>query len=134
MTTVTQNGQLTTGEWHHLALTIGDGHLDLMVDGADGGRADAQAQDIGGVLTIGGSATKTNYYTGEIDELEVSNVARSTDWLKAAARSQGMVSPLVVYGGDTQKEGGGRVVLHHDPCATSPSTVGWSSASSASCS
>ena len=104
--TVTQNGQLTTGEWHHLALTIGDGHLSLMVDGADGGRADAQAQDIGGVLTIGGSATKTNYYTGEIDELEVSNVARSTDWLKAAARSQGMVSPLVVYGGDTQKEGG----------------------------
>ena len=104
--TVTQNGQLTTGEWHHLALTIGDGHLSLMVDGADGGRADAQAQDIGGVLTIGGSATKTNYYTGEIDELEVSNVARGTDWLKAAARSQGMVSPLVVYGGDTQKEGG----------------------------
>ena len=105
--TVTQNGQLTTGEWHHLALTIGDGHLSLMVDGADVlGRADAQAQDIGGVLTIGGSATKTNYYTGEIDELEVSNVARSTDWLEAAARSQGMVSPLVVYGGDTQKEGG----------------------------
>ena len=104
--TVTQNGQLTTGEWHHLALTIGDGHLSLLVDGADGGRADAQAQDIGGVLTIGGSAAKANYYTGELDELEVSNVARSTDWLKAAARSQGMVAPLVVYGGDTQKEGG----------------------------
>ena len=104
--TVTQNGQLTAGEWHHLALTIGDGHLSLMVDGADGGRADAQAQDIGGVLTIGGSAAKANYYTGEIDELEVSNVARSADWLKAAARSQGMVAPVVVYGGDTQKEGG----------------------------
>ena len=104
--TVTQNGQLTAGEWHHLALTIGDGHLSLMVDGADGGRADAQAQDIGGVLTIGGSTAKANYYTGEIDELEVSNVARSTDWLKAAARSQGMVAPVVVYGGDTQKEGG----------------------------
>ena len=104
--TVTQNGQLTAGEWHHLALTIGDGHLSLMVDGADGGRADAQAQDIGGVLTIGGSTAKANYYTGEIDELEVSNVARSADWLKAAARSQGMVAPVVVYGGDTQKEGG----------------------------
>ena len=104
--TVTQSGQLTTGEWHHLALTIGDGHLSLLVDGADGGRADAQAQDIGGVLTIGGSAAKANYYSGEVDELEVSNVARSTDWLKAAARSQGMAASLVVYGGDTQKEGG----------------------------
>jgi len=31
---------------------------------------------------------------------------RSAYWLKAAARSQGLVAPLVVYGGDTQKEGG----------------------------
>ena len=104
--TVTQNGQLTPSEWHHLALTIGDGHLSLVVDGADGGRADAQSQDIGGALTIGGSSAKANYFTGEIDELEVSNVARSADWLKTAARSQGMMAPLVVYGGDTQKEGG----------------------------
>src|SRR5262249_26273267 len=35
-----------------------------------------------------------------------SNSVRSADWLKAAARSQGIVAPLVVYGGDTQKEGG----------------------------
>ena len=103
---VTQNGQLTAGEWHHLAMIIGDGHLSLLVDGADGGRADAQSQDIGGALTIGGSAAKGNFYTGELDELEVSNIARSADWLEAAARSQGMVAPLVVYGGDTQKEGG----------------------------
>jgi biopolymer transport protein ExbB len=104
--TVTQTGQLTTGEWHHLALSVGDGHLSLLVDGADAGRADVQTQDIGGVLTIGGSSAKANFFTGELDELEVANTARSADWLKAAARSQGMVAPLVVYGGDTQKEGG----------------------------
>jgi biopolymer transport protein ExbB len=103
---VTQTGQLTTGEWHHVAMTIGDGHLSLLVDGSDAGRADAQAQDIGGVLTVGGSSAKGNYFSGELDELEVSNTARSADWIKAAARSQGMVAPLVVYGGDTQKEGG----------------------------
>ncbi len=104
--TVTQNGQLTTGEWHHLALTVDGGHLSLLVDGAAAGRADVQAQDIGGVLTVGGSSAKANFFTGELDELEVANVARGADWLKAAARSQGMVAPLVVYGGDTQKEGG----------------------------
>ena len=104
---VTQSSQLTTGEWHHLALRIGDGHLTLLVDGADAGHADATASEIGGALTIGGSATGSNFYTGELDELEVSSVARSTDWIKAAARSQGMTAPLVVYGGDTQKEGGG---------------------------
>jgi biopolymer transport protein ExbB len=104
--TLTESGQLTTGDWHHLAVRIGDGRLTLFIDGADSGHADAEVQEIGGTLTIGGSAANGNYYTGEMDELEVSNVVRSADWLKAAARSQGMVAPLVVYGGDTQKEGG----------------------------
>jgi biopolymer transport protein ExbB len=106
---VTQTGQLTTGEWHHLAMRIGDGRLTLLVDGSDAGHADVEAQEIGGVLTIGGSAAsaaKTHYYTGQMDELEVANVVRSADWLKAAARSQGVMAPLVIYGGDTQREGG----------------------------
>jgi biopolymer transport protein ExbB len=71
------------------------------------GHADTTAQELGGVLTIGGSAAKSNFYSGELDELEVANTARSSDWLKAAARSQGMVAPLVVYGGDAQKDSGG---------------------------
>ena len=105
--TVTQSTQLTTGQWHHLALSIGAGHLVLLVDGADVGHADVTAAELGGTLTIGGSAAKASYLTGELDELEVSNIGRSTDWLKAAARSQGMVAPLVIFGGDTQKESGG---------------------------
>jgi biopolymer transport protein ExbB len=104
--TVTQSGQLTSGDWHHLAVRIGDGRLTLFVDGSDDGHANAEVQEIGGVLTVGGTAAKSNYFTGELDELEVSDSVRSADWLKAAARSQGMVAPLVVYGGDTQKEGG----------------------------
>lgn len=104
---VAQTAQLTTGEWHHLAVRIGDGHLTLFVDGTDAGNANAAAQEIGGVLTIGGSATKSNYFSGDLDELEVSNTARSSDWLKVAARSQGMSAPLVVYGGDAQKDSGG---------------------------
>jgi biopolymer transport protein ExbB len=105
-TTVLQTGQLTTAEWHHLAVRIGDGRLTLLIDGVDAAHANVDPQEIGGVLTIGGSAAGTNFYNGELDELEVANSVRSADWIKAAARSQGMVAPLVVYGGDTQKEGG----------------------------
>jgi biopolymer transport protein ExbB len=105
-TSVRQNGQLTTGEWHHVAMEIGDGRLILLIDGADAGHANVDAQEIGGALTIGGSAAGGSFYSGELDELEVSTTVRSADWIKAAARSQGMVAPLVVYGGDTQKEGG----------------------------
>lgn len=104
---VQQSADLGTGEWHHLAIRLGEGQLTLLVDGADAGHAAATAQEIGGVLTIGGSAAGANSFEGELDELEVSNSVRSNDWIKAAARSQGMVAPLVVYGGDTQKESGG---------------------------
>jgi biopolymer transport protein ExbB len=105
-TTLQPTGQLTTGEWHHLALRIGDGRVTLLVDGVDAAHANVEAQEIGGTLTIGGAAAGGHFYSGEMDELEVANTVRSADWLKAAARSQGMVAPLVVYGGDTQKEGG----------------------------
>ncbi len=106
--TVTQTTQLTTGEWHHLALTVGSGHMILLVDGVDVGHADVTVQELGGVLTVGGSAARGNFLNGELDELEVSNVGRSADWLKASARSQGMVAPLVIFGGDSQKESGGQ--------------------------
>jgi biopolymer transport protein ExbB len=100
---VQQTGQLTTGDWHHLAITLGGGQLTLYVDGAQAGQVPAQAVDIAGTLTVGGSAAGGSYFTGDMDELEVSNIARSGDWIKAAATSQGMVSPLVVYGNDEQK-------------------------------
>ena len=104
--TVQQGGQLATGEWHHLAMRVGEGHLTLIIDGAEAGQSTITPQEIAGTLTIGGSAAGAHFYSGELDELEVSNTARATDWIKAAARSQGMMAPLVVYGGDTQKEGG----------------------------
>ena len=105
---VAQSGvQMTTGEWHHLALRVGEGQMTILVDGAEAGQAAVALTEVGGTLTIGSSAQSANVLTGELDELEVSNVARKTEWIKAAARSQGMVAPLVVYGGDVQKDSGG---------------------------
>ena len=103
-----QSGELAPAEWHHLAVRIGGGQLTLLVDGLESAQATATVQqDLGGTLTIGGAAAGGRFFVGDVDELEVANTARSTDWLKAAARSQGMVAPLIVYGGDAQKEGGG---------------------------
>lgn len=105
---VAQSGvALTTGEWHHLALRAGNGRMDLLVDGAEAGTANVTLADMSGTLTIGSSAQGSNALTGEVDELEVSNIARPTEWLKSLAKSQGMVAPLVVYGGDAQKDSGG---------------------------
>ncbi len=106
--TVTQAGDgVSPGEWHHVALTLGAGRLTLWVDGVEAGNQPATVPAIAGSLTVGGSAAGANFLTGELDELQVSNIARPAEWLQAAARSQGMVAPLLVYGGDAQKESGG---------------------------
>jgi biopolymer transport protein ExbB len=94
---------LSTGEWHHLALIAGNGQLELLVDGDSAGKSPVTLGEIGGTLTVGGGAS-SNYLVGELDELSVANSARTVDWVKAAARSQGMVAPLVVYGSDAQRE------------------------------
>jgi biopolymer transport protein ExbB len=87
------------GEWHHVALRAASGKLVLFVDGVEAGQVDIALQDVAGSLAVGA-------YRGEMDELQVANTARSDSWLRAAATSQGMVAPLLVYGSDAQKEGG----------------------------
>ncbi|MDE2306033.1 MAG: DUF2341 domain-containing protein [Gammaproteobacteria bacterium] len=99
---------LPAGEWHLLALTVGAGQLALYVDGVAVGQAPVQLQPIGGVLTIGASAQKDHFLSGEVDQVEVSKIARSADWLKALAQSEGPKAPMLVYGSDEQKESGGQ--------------------------
>ena len=113
---VTDKGQVTAstqtadilvaGQWHFLALTASAGRIVLFVDGIEMASSPAEIAEIAGTLSIGGSAAGANFLTGEIDEVQVSNVVRSTDWIQAAARSQGQEAPLVAYGSDAQKEGG----------------------------
>jgi biopolymer transport protein ExbB len=99
-----QTGQLDSEHWHHLAVTVGGGRLTLYVDGDASASVAAQPAEIAGTLTIGAAAGGAQGFNGEIDEVQVSNVARSPDWLRIAARSQGNEAPLVVYGNDTQRE------------------------------
>jgi len=106
--TVTQTSELSSGEWHHLALTAGAGQLTLYVDGVAAGQASVVLKEIGGTLTIGASSNNSYPLTGEVDEVNVSKVARSADWIKSLARSEGTAAPLVVYGADGQKESGGQ--------------------------
>jgi biopolymer transport protein ExbB len=46
------------------------------------------------------------FFVGDMDEVQVSKVGRSADWIKAAARGQGVDGNLLVYGTDGQREGG----------------------------
>ncbi|MDY6947334.1 MAG: DUF2341 domain-containing protein [Pseudomonadota bacterium] len=98
-------GELTTGEWHHLAATVGGGKLTMFLDGKETGSAAVEPVAIAGSLNIGNSAGGSNGLVGELDEVQVANTARAPQWLAASAKAQGQESPLVVYGADAQREG-----------------------------
>ena len=111
---VRQATDLAVGQWHHLAMRVGDGALKLFVDGAEVGSAPAAPVEMAGALTVGASGHNSNYLSGEVDEVEVAKVARSADWIKAAARGQAADGPLVLFGADGQREGGAGLLLRHD--------------------
>jgi biopolymer transport protein ExbB len=97
---------ITIAEWHHVALRAGDGRLNLFVDGVDAASMDVELPEIAAPLVIGQSAAGANGFVGELDELQVANTVRSADWIAAAARSQGILGNLAVYGADAQRESG----------------------------
>jgi len=104
---VAQAADLALGQWHHVAITAGGDKLTLYVDGASAGSAPVTLQEVGGTFTIG-SANGTAFLTGDLDEVEVAKLARSPDWIKAAAHSQGVDSSMLLFGADGQREGGGQ--------------------------
>ncbi len=86
--------------WHHLAVRAAGRKLTLIVDGAVAAEVDVKLEAMGGEMEVG------REFRGELDEVQIAATARSNGWLRAAARSQGIDAPVLVYGGDTQKEGG----------------------------
>ena len=96
-----KTADLVPGAWHHVALTAGQ-VLTLYLDGKEVATAAAPIADMQGDMTVGKG------YTGEMDELEISNIARPADWVKVAALGQGPDSLLLTYGEDetTGGEGG----------------------------
>ena len=104
---VTAPGDLSVSQWHHVAFTAAAGKLTLYVDGVATGSAPVTLQEIGGTFTVG-AVNGAKFLTGDIDEVEVSKVARSGEWIKASASSQGMDSNMVLFGTDGQRESGGQ--------------------------
>ena len=98
---------ITPGTWHHLAVTAGQGGLIIYIDGAEAASVPTTLSDLGGDISVGAAADGSHGFSGDMDEVGIAATARSTDWVKAAAGSQGMDAKLVTYGSDDQHGGGG---------------------------
>jgi biopolymer transport protein ExbB len=81
---------LAAGTWANIAVTAEAGSVKVFVDGKSYGTAQAALPALQGPLTLGGPAGGgATPFAGEIDELEISKVARSAGWVRFSATSQG---------------------------------------------
>ena len=84
---------LALNGWHHIAVTAGTGFT-LYVDGKSVATA-VGAFTPAATLRVGGGLV------GEVDEVQISTVARSGAWLAAQVESQAQAGKLVKYGEDS---------------------------------
>ena len=89
--TATSAVAITAGAWQHITVVVKDG-LAIYINGAESARAPGAVGDLSGAAIVGKG------FKGDIDELQVSTTARTADWIKLAAMSQGQDQKLVGYG------------------------------------
>lgn len=88
---------LVAGKWAHLAFTVSDA-LRVYVDGKPAGEAP-------GATMPAGAVTLGTGFKGEMDEVQISGVARNAAWMAVQA-AQGPDGKLVTLGEEESEEGG----------------------------
>ena len=91
----TAGAPVAAGAWHHLAVVAEAGKTSVYLDGTLYGSIAAGLPALNSPATIGldnapaGATATTVGFNGEMDELEISKVARGAGFLKLAAAGQG---------------------------------------------
>jgi len=78
--------------WSHLVVVADGKSLSLFLNGALYSSIDAAIPALNAPITLGGIATQTagvTAFTGELDELSISKMARSIGWIKLSSVNQG---------------------------------------------
>lgn len=81
--------------WQFITAIVAPTKLTLLVDGKEVATAPIQLQDFGGTITLGDGAQGGHPFVGEIDELRIDNVARSSSWVALQVGNQGIQDKLL---------------------------------------
>lgn len=98
---------LTPGQWYHLAVVGDSESVTLYLNGEANATLPVAVPALEGPLTIGAAADGSLALVGQVDEAGAAAVARSTDWIRFAARAQAADARLLAYGEDGQNEAEG---------------------------
>ncbi|MDB5106172.1 MAG: LamG domain protein jellyroll fold domain protein [Fibrobacteres bacterium] len=106
---VTYNAAINDGKWHHLALTYTGNSMSLYENGVSLGSMTADnyaVSDSGFAIGCAHWSDGTFQYgfTGDIDAVQLSGVARSADWIKLAHETQKEGSKAVALGPVTSQK------------------------------
>ena len=80
---------LAAGSWSHVAIVSEGSALKLVVNGSLYSTLGKPLPASTAAILIGGATADAAKFTGDLDELVISNTARPAGWLKLAASSQG---------------------------------------------
>ncbi|MDP3088178.1 MAG: MotA/TolQ/ExbB proton channel family protein [Methylotenera sp.] len=92
-------GEIKPATWQHVAFTLDGGKASIYINGVSVATGDVPPIDAESDIKIGDG------YVGEMDEVEIANVARSAEWLKLSASSQGMDSQLLKIEASEDEDG-----------------------------
>jgi len=100
---------IKAGAWTHLAVVASGAAIQLYVDGRPYATLDAKLPALTSEATVGGDgnaqADGVVPFTGLVDEVRVSRVARPAALIAVDAQSQGAESKLLAYGADEKQAG-----------------------------
>lgn len=92
--TTPKTASLTPGQWQHLAVALTPGERAVVyIDGIEA----ASSAFTGTVPAPSAEMVIGSSFQGDIDEVQVSNTARTAGWIKQAVQSQGPEGALVTY-------------------------------------
>ncbi|MCP5277239.1 MAG: DUF2341 domain-containing protein [Thiobacillus sp.] len=100
---------LDLGQWQHVGVTAAD-RLTLFLNGREAGSATGRLDDMSGEVILGADAAGKHAFTGELDEVQFSTLARPIAWMQVAA-AQGPDGALLAYGEEEGEEDAGGAYL-----------------------
>ncbi|MDR3508722.1 MAG: DUF2341 domain-containing protein [Caulobacteraceae bacterium] len=104
---ISASAALAKGQWAHLALVSEGRAVTLYVNGKPAGTVAASLPDLNSPIAIGGDVPGGSLaaFTGGIDEVRFSRIARPASLIQMDAASQGAESRLTSFGADEKQSG-----------------------------